>query len=210
MVARREKVTIQQPPIRELGKKRSCLKRTCTTGCLFILLFIVGVFLLVKFVSTPRSKQVNEIPEVIKNSTVLYDAENIEELSYIPGKDRHSMIETIALIPKVVLAPIVLNLEDRVDSNNDTWKEFVRYVREPITDTRDAYELYWSGLTASQSFVFDYYEQGLLQQGYTVEVSTDRRSIRFSKDTISGTIRVDGSDTVKGSTTVMFRIHLPL
>lgn len=203
------KVTIQQPPIKELGKKRSCIKRTCTTGCFFILLFIVGIFLLVKFVSAPRSKQMKNIPEIIKTSTVLYDAENIDELRYIPGRNQHSLIETIALLPKVLLSPVVLNLDKKVNSDNTNWQAFARYIKEPITDTRDSYELYWSELPATQRFVFDYYEQGLLQTGYSVEVSTDRKSIRFSKEHISGTIRVEGDETQQASTMVTLRLFLP-
>ncbi len=208
MARRNERITIQQPPLQELTKKRSCIKRTCFTGCLFIFLFLGGMFLLVQFISAPGEKRIETLPQKVHDSIIIYDEDNIDSIVYTQGREQHKLIETIAIIPKVILSPIILNLEDRVQPNHSTWKTVVDFVHEPITDTRDMYVIEWTNLPATPQFIRNYYESNLKKQGFTLSI--ENQLLYFSKDAISGTLYVDTtSQTQAGTAVIRLQVFLP-
>ena len=60
-----DNIEIKEPPIRELKKNRSCLKRSCTTGCLLLLILLIGFWVFVRFAATPRERELKDIPDIV-------------------------------------------------------------------------------------------------------------------------------------------------
>ena len=141
-----EQIEIKEPPIQELGKKRSCLKRTCFTGCGCIVIFIIASVLLLKFATGPRTKKLNEVPDNFPESIPLYDSDNIQEINFTSGKEKGRILEITAFIPKLILSPIILGLGKDADSGaggisknikkTGTWKNFVEIKTFPALDIK--------------------------------------------------------------------------
>ena len=159
-----QSVIIQEPPMQELRKQRSCLKRTCVTGCGCIVIFFIAMLLILQFISKPRTKELKEVPQIIEKMLPLYDEANIDRITYLSGKEKHKTLETVAIIPKVILSPIILLLEEQfIDTPEEKtiWDRLTSFITEPVSDQRDVYTIYWSILSAEPSFIEQHYAKEL-------------------------------------------------
>lgn len=216
-----DKIEIKDPPIEELSKKRSCFFRSMVTGCgCFVFAFVISLLVL-RFSVGPRTKEIKDMPQDIKETVTIYDIDGAEKIIHTPGKERGRLIEAAGYAPKLLIAPFVVYLdkqfayipipEDQQDGAT-SFKKFTAFMGEPITDHRDMYTLEWKSLPATRDFIEEYYRKGLERQQYTItnETNNDRLvQFFFSKDSIEGTLRITGTATDRRTESVLLTITLP-
>lgn len=183
-----DKIEIQEPPMQEFKKQRSCLKRACFTSCGCLVFFLIGALLILKFTAGPRVKELKSTPDNFPDKIVVYDKDNISKITLISGEERGRAIETIAYVPKLALSPIFLvlekkfpvreeNLNGRIEQKT-TWEKFVSLMREPVADHRDKVQVEWTELPAEPRFVYNYYKDELIKTGFAVNESSNKDDIR--------------------------------
>lgn len=183
-----DKIEIQEPPIQEFKKQRSCLKRTCFTSCGCLVFFLIGALIILKFTAGPRVKELKSIPDNFPTEIVIYDKDNISKITIVSGEDRSRAVETIAYGPKLVLSPIFLvlekkfptrkeNAEGRIETKN-TWENFMALMKEEVADHRDKVQIEWTELPAEPRFVYNYYKDELIKTGFTINEAVDKDNIR--------------------------------
>lgn len=207
-----EKIEIQEPPIEELKKKRSCLKHTCVSGCGCLILFLIGSIIFLQLTSGERVKELKNVPDNWPKSIPVYDKDNISKISILSGQERGQNLEKIALIPKFILSPIFIILEKKfpVEKNNPegrmeqktTWESFVKIMKEPVADHRDKIQIEWSNLPAEPYFIFNYYKNALKKENFSINESVDREEIRqfkFNLDQTEGVLYIKDTAENKGT-----------
>lgn len=214
MRRRKEHVVIQEPPVQQLNKRRSCLRRTCATGfgCLFI--FVVTSVLVLQFLSSPREKEVKDLPTTVATIVPIYESDAVEHIRFVPGSEKSKGLRTVAYIPKLVVAPIAAALDANTtltSSPTSYWSRMKTFIDTPITDTRDTYIIQWKELAADEEFVFDFYRRNFVSKGFTLKglKNTFReKSFTFTKGSIVGSISVRDAQTGGGTDEVVLSISL--
>jgi len=216
MQGNQDNVVIQEPPLQELNKKRSCLKRTCFTGCGCIVIFLIASLLILKFAAGPKRKEIKEVPNYILEHIPLYDVDAIDSIKVTSGKDRNKGLELVAYIPKLILAPIIIAIENNTQPNQSdetsTWSEISTFVKEPLTDQRDAITIEWSFLTAEPSFVHQFYVQELEKKNIEITENTRGRKIkqlRFENDVLAGSLQIQDDPNTPGTDYVVLDFFTP-
>ena len=202
-------VEIKEPPLQELNKKRSCLKRSCLTGCGCILIFLIACLIILKIASSPTTKELKTLPPTISNTVPIYDEKNIDSILFTSGADRGKAIELAAYVPKLVLMPFIVVLEQRYRAPD----AILSLIQEPVADHRDLYSITWKNLDAGPKFVQDFYRGELTKRGYTLETSTETSEIKQftfknTKD-IEGAIYIKDIPDKNGTDTVVLSLQMP-
>lgn len=212
-----EQIEIKEPPIQELGKKRSCLKRTCFTGCGYIVIFIIASVLLLKFAAGPRTKKLDDVPNNFPESIPLYDSDNIQEINFTSGKEKGRILEIAAFVPKLILSPIILGLDKNTETNikkTNTWKNFVDIMKEPVVDHRDITIVEWTEMPAEPWFVQSYYETELKRFNYITERDNEKdgavRRLNFELNEVEGILYVEDDPGRNGTDYVSLTVKVPL
>lgn len=218
-----DKIEIQEPPIQEFKKQRSCLKRTCFTSCGCLLFFLIGSLLILKFTTGPRIKELKSTPDNFPKDIVIYDQDNISKITLISGEDRGRALETIAYGPKLVLSPIFLiiekkfparkeNKDGRIEEKN-TWQNFMTLLKEPVADHRDKVQIEWTELPAEPRFIYNYYKDELTKVGFVVNETADKDNIRqfiFSLDNTEGVLYITDEAQKSGTDFVSLTVNIGL
>jgi hypothetical protein len=173
-----DNVEIQEPPLKELKKQKSCLRHTCLGGCGCIVIFVIIFLVLLKFAATPREKELKYVPDNFPKTIPVYDVDNIDKITFTSGKDRGRLIETAAFIPKVILSPIILTLDKYnvipIEHNNTeqtegiNWQNFINLIKEPVGDYRDTTKIEWHNLSAKPDFITEYHQSELTKTKFEI------------------------------------------
>ncbi len=186
-------VQIKEPPLRELNRKGSCLKRSCITGCSILLVTLGGLFLLLHYVVSTRSRELKSLPDDFP-AIPIYDKTDISTITFTSGHDQAWLIERFALLPKLILSPILLaKAPAEENTHRFTWDNFVDLMKKPVTEERDTYTIEWTDLPAEPGFLEDYYARGLDKAGFAVanrSVSATVRQFSFSTSTVDGSVYI--------------------
>ena len=178
-----DEIQIQGPPIDEIRKRSSCLKRSCGTLLGIIIVLLMVFSLLIHLVVSPNTKKLSTIPTDFPAGIPLYDNENIDAITYISGKERGQAIELLAFVPKAILSPLILAIESADEATGaDTetlWESFIRILGTPLADHRKVVTVTWSELQAAPSFIQSYYRSALLQAGYEETSEKQAQHVRF-------------------------------
>lgn len=217
-----DNIEIKEPPIKELKKKKSCLKRTCLSGCGCIIIFIIAFLLLLKFAATPREKELKQVPENFPTSIPVYDKDNIVKITFVSGRDRAKWVETATFVPKIILSPILLTLDkyDVVPIQEDnpnradgiSWDNFIRLVQEPVGNYRDTIKIEWQDLSATPKFIQDYYQTELKKGEFEVNITTendDMRQFIFMLENIDGVLYIKDNHEEVGTDYLSITINIP-
>lgn len=222
-----DKIEIQDPPIQELGKKRSCLKRTCFTGCGCIIIFVLLALLIIKFVAGPRVKEMKSLPENFPASIPIYDKDSINKISFISGRQKNRGIEIAAYVPKFILSPVILLLDRNINPDKaniqtsgqkiaeTSWNGFTRLISEPITDQRDIWQIEWTGLQAEPKFIQEYFASELKKHNFKIDNETVGEKIRqfsfINKDeNIDGVIYILDEPSIQGTDYLSLTANIPV
>ncbi len=222
-----DKIEIKEPPIQELTQKRSCLKRTCFTGCGCIIVFLGAAILLLKFTTGPKIKEIKDLPENFPTNIPIYDGDNIQKITFTSGKEKGRGIEIAAFIPKLILSPIMLNMSEKSDDSKITkeggdvkikeesyWQDFINLMKEPVVDHRDNIMIEWTDMPAEPWFVQSYYETELKKFDYITEQNNKEdnsiRELSFELDKIDGILYVEDDPNEGGTDYVSLTIKIPI
>lgn len=207
--------------MQEFKKQRSCLKRACFTGCGCLVIFLVAALLILKFTSGPRVKELKSTPPNFPAGIIIYDKDNISQITLVSGEDRGRAVETIAYGPKFVLSPIFLALEKKFPVRKEspegrieqrtTWESFVSLMKEPVADHRDKVQIEWTELPAEPKFVYNYYKDELVKAGFAVNEASDKDNIKqfaFSLDDTEGVLYIIDDAQKPGTDFVSLTVNI--
>ncbi len=215
-----DKIEIQEPPMQEFKKQRSCLKRACFTSCGCFVFFLIGALLILKFTAGPRVKELKSTPLNFPTEIIIYDKDNISKITMISGEDRSKALETIAYVPKLALSPIFLvlekkfpareeNAEGRIEEKN-TLENFMALMKEPVADHRDKVQVEWTELPAEPRFVYNYYKDELLKARFAINEAANKDNIRqfaFSLNNTEGVLYITDDAQKEGTDFVSLTVN---
>lgn len=212
-----DNIKIKDPPIQELGRKKSCLRRSCSVGCGGIVIFIIASLIILKMSATPRQKELKSLPSHFPTTVPVYDIGNSDRIALTYGKEKGRWLEIAAYAPKLVVAPIMVIMNEKLfpasDANGENrFSRFVRLLKEPVTDHRDTIQVEWSELAAEPRFVYNYYKNDLEKNGFTINPSQNNDRVKqfsFQKDQIEGALFIEDSPENKGTDYVSLTINFP-
>ena len=198
-------VEIVEPPIGELTRKYSAfsaIKRACLTGCGCLVLVIIGIIVFIRLALGSGPETLKTVPENFPTEIPIYDSDSIEQITFISGKYKNRGIEIAAFFPKLILSPLLVNMNkdnqtnaqptDKITSVKNLWQT----ITTPVSDHRDTVQIEWRKLPADPYFVIGYYKTELQKAGYTIEVESEGNDVQqfsFSKHEISGSMYVQGA-----------------
>jgi hypothetical protein len=207
-----DNVEIVEPPIGELTKKRSGFKRTCLSGCGCVFIFIIGAIIALKLAVGPGPQTLKTVPEYFPKDIPVYDADNIESITFISGQYKNRGVEIAALFPKLILSPLLVNNQTAEDEHSrdsrGIFKDFVDVISRPVGDHRDTVQIKWVDMNADHEFVINYYMTELKKKNFTIEAESEGKNMnkvvkQFSfqreSDKISGSMYVEGPVNGRGT-----------
>ncbi|MDO8499458.1 MAG: hypothetical protein Q7S66_02250 [bacterium] len=202
-----DRVEIVEPPLEELTRKKSGFKHACAYGCLFLLLLIVGFTLFVRLFAGEGPQTLKKLPANFPKNIPIYDQENLENISFISGKYKSRSIEIAAVVPKIILSPLLLTLDKTnqtsTSSRGFTLQNLWKLVTTPITNSHDTIQIEWTNLDAEPSFIISYYKTELIKRGFTIDVESTAKGIKqfsFSHGDLSGSLYVKGDEEERPGT----------
>ncbi len=216
-----DKIVIKEPPIEELNKKRSCVKKTCVNGCgCFAVLFVISLLLL-RFAIGPRTKEIKDLPQEFTSIIPVYDESGVERITHTSGKERSKRVELAAYLPKLILSPFVVYFDKDFKYIPETITEremtklekFIAFMTNPITDQRDVFEIEWLDLPADQDFILEYYETELGKNDFEISKHSKNKKIvqfTFTKDDIDGALYTMDDPETPDTDYVSFKVNIPI
>ncbi|HLD31664.1 MAG TPA: hypothetical protein VJB37_02095 [Patescibacteria group bacterium] len=225
MRRRLDKIEIQEPPIQELKKGRSCLTRSCFTGCGCLFFFIAASLVVLTFTSSPRPKELKVVPTHFPADVPVYDRDNIEKITFVSGKEKARGLEAVAFIPKVILSPLIIALnkgltprdlisgkEEIKISTESGWRQFITVIKKPVADHRDQVKIEWLDLPADPKFVYNYYQDELEKKKFSITelINTkETKQFSFQREKIEGALLITDDPDQPGTTAVTLTTNIP-
>ncbi|MFA6105045.1 MAG: hypothetical protein WC725_00390 [Patescibacteria group bacterium] len=192
-----ENIEIIEPPIGELSKQRSSLKKTCLTGCGCVIFLIVGALLALRFFVGTGPSTIKKLPDNFPTAIPVYEKDSIEKITFISGTYKNRSIEIAAFFPKVILSPMLLQLRRETSTSSSGGfiaanRSFWSLLTTPVGDARDTIQIEWKSIDAEPGFIISYYRKELSKENFTIsEVEQNGNTLQFSfesGDGISGTL----------------------
>lgn len=211
-------IEIVEPPIGELGKRHSTLKRTCLTGCGCIFIFILGIGVAIRLAIGSGPQTIKNVPDNFPKDIPIYDRDTITQITFIPGKYKKRGTEIAALFPKIILSPLFVNGPGATstDLNNPLSGSSLRalwsVITAPVGDSRDSVQIEWRKMDAEPGFVVAYYSDKLRAAGYDVKKIADQpHEISYSRaDGISGTMLAEAQEELRpGTDYALLTVNIP-
>lgn len=215
-------VEIVEPPIGELTKKQSSFKRTCFTGCIFIVIFIVFLIVGIRFLIGDGPETVKTVPAEFPTAIPVYDKDAIERITYVPGKYKYRSTEIAAFFPKIILSPLLLRVQDydlatstAVGRGELSLNTLWRIISTPVSELKNTIQIEWRNIEAEPSFVFSYYRKELSKKGFVIENEVRQRTRQhfsfYNNIGISGFLVVEGDEEAKpGTDYAVLTVNIPL
>lgn len=199
-----DNVEIVEPPLEELTKKRTGIKHACIFGCFFLVLIVVGLIVFVRIFAGPGPKTLSHIPDNFPKDIPIYDPDSLEKISYISGKYKSRSIEMAAVVPKIILSPMLITLnQDTSDAPATTekqnFKNIWKIITTPVGDHRDTIQIEWKNLGAEPSFVISYYKTELRKKGFNIDVESKDTPNEAQQFSFSHPNGITGSLYAKGN-----------
>lgn len=207
MTRRPEDIIIQEPPIQELSRQYSCLRRSCFS-CLSVLLVILAVSLLIlKFTLIPAPRELKKAPTSFTDSIPLYDPDSITKITLLPGADRSRAVEAAAMVPKAIIAPFFITLDKNQSFLKRSYpsstlnlqtasfgKKFNLFLHAPIGDHRDEITITWQDISADPTFISEYFIKELNKRGFVIMAPEQTNQITqytFNRADLDGSIYIE-------------------
>ena len=209
-----EPTEIQEPTLNEIKKPRSCAKRACGSGCgcsiVMIALIAVGMWLF----APAQAEKITSLPPIFPADISLYKAESITDITHLSSNRKKRGPEAAALIPKVVITPIMVwfRKPDHATSTTTAWRAIREAIAAPVATYTNTTAVTWERLGAEPDFVDEWYYNELQKQSFAVTrtfVSSTSRSLRFEKQLITGAVYIDDPTPADGTDHVTMRVDYP-
>lgn len=213
-----DRIEIKDPPLQELNKKRSCLWRTCFTGCGCIVFFLAVTIVFIWYATTPRVHKLKTVPEELTRAVPLYDTDSITNIRFTSGLDRRRAIARGAYIPKIALSPLLYLLDQNSTSSIGAagqimdWSTIRRALDSPVTDERDLYQIEWQDLPASAGFIESFYRAEFGKRKFELESTAESNGTKqfvFHKKNISGRLIFQPAEKETGTKYLSLTVLIP-
>jgi len=210
-------IQIQEPPIKELRQKSSCLRRGCLMGGSCLIAIIIGTLVIVGIIITSGSKTLKDVPENFPADVHLYDKENIQKITFISGGSKRRSLAIATFLPKLILSPFLkispatktvrrVDETGRVTVTKEITKEdFLRLFKTPVGETTDTVVIVWTNLGADKDFILDYYQTEFAKVKYASRpaqmVDAERTTIEFKSPDgrVTATLYVEDASRDRGT-----------
>ncbi|MEK7084793.1 MAG: hypothetical protein AAB932_06165 [Patescibacteria group bacterium] len=186
-----EKIEIQDPPLEELKKKRSCLRRGCFTGCGCIVFLLIGIALLFKFVIIPRPVELASVPPSFPEAIPLYDRGNISRIEFLSGEKEQRLLQLAAFIARK--------------------SDLLTSLALPLS-ARDQLRIEWHDLSATPKFIENFYQTELKKNHIATATSSQSDTLRqftFATTTIDGAVIITDDPAKDGTDSLELIINYP-
>jgi len=189
-----ENVEIVEPPIEELTKRHSSLRKTCLTGSGCIVLFILAIALVVRIYIGSGPETLKSVPAYFPKDIPSYAPDNIDQITHISGQYKNRSIEIAAIVPKIILSPLflALNRDPSSTNNSHSFKNLWQFIATPVGDNRDTVQIEWKDMDADPNFVISYYKTELGKRNFKI---TDTEGLKNNAQEFS----FDREDHIDGS-----------
>ena len=211
MPHKNDTVVIQEPPMQQIGRQRSCIKRTCFNGCGCMVFFIAAFAILLSILSGPRELEIHELGADIRDAIPIYDPEQVFSISYRPGVARNRALEYAAYIPKTVLSPILVVTGDQPPETS-----FIRsvadFVQKPVADHRDMYAIEWRNLPTKPSFLYDFHTREYESHDFTLSRQIEEPGeyrFSFKKNDVEGVLVITADTSGIGTSLMTIDVFIP-
>lgn len=168
-----DNIEIVEPPIGELTRSNSSLKKTCLAGCGCVIFLLIGALVGLRLFVGSGPTTVKTLPDSFPANIPIYEKDSIDRMTYISGTYKNRSIEIAAFFPKIILSPLLLQLRHEATSSNFglpiTNKSFWSLLSAPVGDSRDTIQIEWANMDAEPSFVISYYRKELSKSGYQID-----------------------------------------
>jgi len=210
-------VEIVEPPLEELSKKPSIIKRTCLTGCGCIVIFIIAIIILIRIFLGNGPQVVKSLPDYFPKSIPVYDQDNIEKITLTPEKYEERSVELALVFPKIILAPLQGKnststskniLENQISAVQKIWQALKRENETYATHI----QIEWTNIEAEPTFIFAYYQDHLTKNGYQVNIQENSETnpqFSFSKNMVTGFFKAQKGIDQKNTPYAILKITLP-
>jgi len=202
-------IEIQDPPIHEIKKRSSCLRRSCMSVLVVLIASIVFFIAVIHFFVQPHAEAYSTIPKDFPLSVPVYDTESITRIRHTPGDERAEGLELLAYVPKAIIAPIVMTLDNndahQQDHTDSLWSTFVLLLNTPVADHRNITTIEWKGIAARPSFLQEFYKTELSKEGFTL-TDASKTFLRFEKNTITIHLNVERNSYSKGTDYAILKV----
>ncbi len=210
-----DEVEIQGPPIDEIQKRSSCLKQGCISSLFFVLGCLLFLIVIIQFLVKPNTKQLDDLPRSFPTEVELYDEDNLDNITYTPGDERAEAVELLAFVPKAVLSPLIMALENAdiaAGANTENlWESFIRILGTPVADHRNLIAIEWSELQANEQFIHSFYKTTLEDKGFVETPDAHSHQSRFVHTeglTVILQLNDDGN-TKNGTDYAILKVYYP-
>ncbi len=218
-----DQVEIVEPPIGELTKNHFGLRRILFTGCLAIVIFIVGSIIAFRLAVGQGPTVLSKVPASFPQAIPVYDPDAIDRITFISGGYKNRAVEIAAFFPKLILSQLFLALNgnspttgNTADSGGglNTLTKTWQLISTPVADHRDTIQIEWKNMDAEPTFVVNYYKNELRKKGYKIVQETTGNELKqFSftnDDGVSGSLLAQGDETKKpGTDYAILTVNLP-
>lgn len=202
-----DNIEIVEPPIGELTKTNSSLKKTCLAGCGCVIFLLIGAVVGLRLFVGSGPTVIKTLPDSFPADIPIYEKDSIDRMTFISGTYKNRSIEIASIFPKIILSPLLLQLRHEATSTNLGLignKSFWNLLSAPVGDARDTVQIDWSNLDAEPSFVISYYRKELAKSGYQVDDTVknpDSYEFNFNNEKgVSGSLFAQGKEEVRPGT----------
>jgi len=215
-------VQVKDPAVKELENKRSCVKRGCSKGCLFVILLVVGVLAISKFVTSPQLKEVKGVPSYFPQGVPVYEKDSIKKIA-VSDQNKNTLFAKLSdVIPKFFLVTYSLSFEkidvekyfkiEKKVQNKDTIDKFFYLMNKPAKKKERKVVIEWKNLSAEPDFIYDFYSTELSKNDFEVNTSVNKKTkkqIGFSRGQIVGSLFIKDEPEIPGTTSLSLDIVIP-
>ncbi|OGH88472.1 MAG: hypothetical protein A3J93_04380 [Candidatus Magasanikbacteria bacterium RIFOXYC2_FULL_42_28] len=210
-------IQIVEPPLEELTKQHSH-KRGCFLSCVFIIFLIVSSVIGIRFYLGAGPQTIKAVPPNFPADIPLYDKNNIEQITFIPGQYKDRGLEIATFIPKILLAPFISRLSTGtttagVTETDSYWNGLRQVISRPPGDYHDTVQIEWRSIDADYGFIISYYKKELLKKNFIIETESEGQNTKqfsFKRDNASGSIYTRGHiDSLSGTEYLILTVNLP-
>ncbi len=215
-------VQVKGPAVQELENKKSCFKRGCSKGCLFIILLVIGVLAISKFVTSPQLKEVKDVPSYFPKGVPVYEQDSIKKIA-VSDQNKSTLFAKLSdVVPKFFLVTYSLSSE-KIDveryfkietelQNKNTINKFFYLMNKPAKKKERKVIIEWKNLSAEPDFVYDFYSTELNKNNFQVNTSVNKKTkkqISFTKGQVVGSLFIKDDPEIPGTTSLSLDIVIP-
>ena len=219
---KKQHVVVQEPPLQELRKQRSCVKRACITSSGCLIFFVIFFFIFIRFFVLSYPKTLPVVPTTVSQNIPMYHQGDTDSIRFVSGKKKANMLDKIAFVPKIVISPILFGhelytrrkqyTEPLATSQREAWKNLLVAIETSVVDSRDTYKLTWKDEKATPEFIFGFYETTLKEKGFYISekhITRDKSTLTFQNKKTIGTLTIIDRPQQKGTDQIILTIITP-